>query len=77
MVGNKSEGLLQACISSLKIRLRVRDFYDSNREGVIIIVLVESGIKRKILHKNIEKRELNSFFFKNYCFTTRYLSRNK
>ena len=47
-----------------------------------LIVLVESEIKHKILHKNIEKRELEAIFKKimrqeNYCFATRYLSRNR
>ncbi len=47
-----------------------------------LIVLVESEIKHKILHKNIEKRELEAIFKKimrqeNDCFATRYLSRNR
>ncbi len=44
-----------------------------------LIVLVESEIKHKILHKNIE---LEAIFKKimrqeNDCFATRYLSRNR
>ncbi len=47
-----------------------------------LIVLVESGTKHRILHKNIEKRELEPTFFtkmrqENDCFATRYLSRNR
>ncbi len=47
-----------------------------------LIVLVESEIKHKILHKNIEKRELEAAIFlkrmreENDCFATRYLSKN-
>ncbi len=53
-----------------------------SREASNLIVLVESEIKHKILHKNIEKRELQATFFKkmrqeNDCFATRYLSRNR
>ncbi len=47
-----------------------------------LIVLVESETKHKILHKNIEKSQLEATFFKkmrqeNDCFATRYLSRNR
>ena len=42
-----------------------------------LIVLVESEIKHKILHKNIEKRELEATLKimcqENDCFATRYL----
>ena len=36
----------------LTIRLRAQDFYE----------VIESEIKQKVLHKNIEKRELNDCF---------------
>ncbi len=47
-----------------------------------LIVLVESEIKPKILHKNIEKRELETISLKkmreeNYCFATSYLLRSR
>ena len=51
-------------------------------ESEYLIVLVESETKHKIMHKNIEKRELEPTFFtkirqENDCFATRYLSRNR
>ncbi len=44
--------------------------------------LVESRTKYKILHKNIEKCELEATIFKNMrqendCFATPYLSKNR
>ena len=82
----------------LTIRLRARDFYEvivdeklAEPESTItseksrasnLIVLVESEITHKVLHKNIEKRELDDIFKKkmrqeNDCFATRCLSRNR
>ena len=80
--------------SNLTIRLRARDFYEvtvDESEARInyitsqksrasnLIVLLESEIKHKILHKNIKKRELEAIFLKkmrqeNDSFATRYLS---
>ena len=47
-----------------------------------LIVLVESEVKHKIYHKNIEQGELEAIFLEkirqeNGCFDTRYLSRNR
>ena len=47
-----------------------------------LIVLVESEIKHKIYHKNIEKRKQEAISLKkmrqeNDCFATRYLLRNR
>ncbi len=47
-----------------------------------LIVLVESEIKHKIYHKNIEKGEqeaisLQKMRQENHCFATRYLLRNR
>ncbi len=47
-----------------------------------LIVLVESEVKHKIYHKNIEQGELEAIFLEkmrqeNDCFATRYLSRNR
>ena len=47
-----------------------------------LIVLVESEIKHKIYHKNIEKGEQEAISLKRmrqeyHCFATRYLLRNR
>ncbi len=71
----------------LTIRLRGRHAYESTitswkLRASNLIVLVESETNHKILHKNIEKRELEATYLKkmrneNYCYATRYLSRNR
>ena len=47
----------------LTIKLRTRDFYEKSRASNLI-VLVEAENKHKLLHKNIEKLELQAIFKK-------------
>ncbi len=64
------------------MRAKPESTITSQKSRASNLIVLESEIKHNILHKNIEKCELETIFFKmmpqeNDCFATRYLSRNR